>query len=464
VTFAGERFSGEDSAKALSRALEKYQEVLGIEGENSEALGGWFGKKQCHPFLWRISNHRISAAAGAAGGGFFFFFFFLYSGQVMWVSATKELDSLRKTQLLNQSIEFFQRAVAIEQGDGRLHFNLGQSLGELAEICQDGDQIPQAQALLDRGLFPFRYFLDWLYSPSWMVVAMAEVLRAADLHQTELQGSELAEEDREEVREDLVDALLSLATLSANLASLVTEVAQSSALFTSASQVIERALGAGGDKARPEILIKSGQIFVQMAEQEQRLTGVVNTQTFEAAFARFSEALTSEYVSPVEGLCERGDALHTFATTMFDLAASGGVTSPGDLAQIQLIGVTRLEQAQKDYETAVQLEPETPSIFSKLGDTMLLLWKSLPQERRDPTLPQRAIEAYTRSMNVPFKRNEDPDTLYGLAAVYTLLGNVEESRRWLLRWKAKGGVGAMVLRDGDFASLHSQDWFKSEFA
>lgn len=303
-------------------------------------------------------------------------------------------------------------------------------------------------------------------SPSLSSVARGEFLQAANLHQGEIQGmgADVAEEDREEVREDLVDALLSLATSTAGLATIATTLDESGRLFGLASQVIDQALTAAGEKGRPEVLITAGQILVKLAEHEQRLTGNVNNQTFDAACARFTEALASEHVSPVEGLCERGDALHAHATALMELATGGRVTGEGDLAQLQQLVVGRLEQARKDYETALQLEPDTPSIFSKLGDTLVLRWKAAsPAERGDPALAQKAIEAYMRSMNVPFKRNEDPDTLYGLAVIHTLTGDTERARQWLLQWKSKGGQGAEVLRDPDFAPLHAQEWFAKAF-
>lgn len=79
----------------------------------------------------------------------------LSSGQVMWVSATKEAANVaKKVELLQRSVGFFQQAVGIAPADGRLHFNLGQSLGELAEISLEAEQAQQAQTHYEQGKEP----------------------------------------------------------------------------------------------------------------------------------------------------------------------------------------------------------------------------------------------------------------------------------------------------------------------
>ena len=266
------------------------------------------------------------------------------------------------------------------------------------------------------------------------------------------------DEDREAVREDLVDSLLAAAQASADLALLCPDPQQ--VLFPGAHQHLQRCADVASAKSLPEVFITWGQVLVKQAEHQAKITGQVDTAIFEAAVAKISEALVSEHVNPVQGLCERGDALFSFASALTDLANRGQVAAD-QLPAMQQLALSRLDQARKDYETAVQLEPETPSIFSKLGDTLFLRWRAQPSDLAPLTA---AVQAYHRSMNVPFKRHEDPDTIYNMAAALAILGNSQECCQLLRRWKTKTSTPQDILSDPDFASVREADWFKKEFA
>ena len=78
----------------------------------------------------------------------------------MWTLATKEVSDLgKKMQDLTRSVRYFEQAAAVEQGDGRTHFNLGQSLVEMAELFEEAGQLQQACAHCEQGQLNFSVFL-----------------------------------------------------------------------------------------------------------------------------------------------------------------------------------------------------------------------------------------------------------------------------------------------------------------
>lgn len=203
------------------------------------------------------------------------------------------------------------------------------------------------------------------------------------------------------------------------LASLVNNVEQSNQFFNIAFQRLNTLFQMDVNKTRPDILIAWGELIQAQAEYQFRTMGVIVPLAFDTAISKVSEALLSEYVEPVEGLCSRGDMYYSQSNCElehFKKVGSMEGVNPDTIAQHLL---EKLEKAEKDYKTALELEPDFPSIISSLGDVYLLRYRIL----QNPDLLRNAITYYQKSMSIPFKKYEDPDTLYNLACAESLLGN-----------------------------------------
>jgi len=221
--------------------------------------------------------------------------------------------------------------------------------------------------------------------------------------------------------EDVVDSCTSLASAVCERASIFQEHERGTHLYNLAKEKLERVLGIEILKNHPEVLIVLGEILQSQGEYDFQLLGAISHRLFEMGFEWISRALLSEDVNPVQGLCARADLLFSYSNILVDVFLTGKPIDSISRESVPQITSEKLSQAQKDLETALQLEPESPPVFSKIGDLHFLLWRIAS----DPSLLNSAADYYLKSMNVPFKRNEDPDTLYNLAALESLRGNPE---------------------------------------
>jgi len=408
----GERALGEEAQKLLKRAFDKYTQILTMTPNSADAIFGL--------------------------------------GQVLWNVALKETDPQKKRNFLETSITHFTRASELDPSEGRTFFNLGQSFSELGSMMADQN--------------PTEAF-------AWYEKAAAAFENAYQLHQKEFNNEVVKEEDRNEIISDAIDTLISLSESCSEAASLTQNFDQSENLFRTSLAKLAQALeldNLNQEKTHPEIQLAAGSSITLRAEHHFKLTANVNHQLFEEAIFKFSEALMSEYVNPVQGLCDRGDTYVSYAILMVENFTKFGFVNdlPSGDNQENLIGfiMEKLEKSQRDYETALQLEPEYPSILAKLGDVFLLRWRVVPKEGE---LLKTASQYYVRSMNVPFKRNEDPDTLYSLAIVCALAGNFQVCREWLAKWKSKNLTPQEIneaINDPDFNSVKNEPWFNTLFS
>jgi len=476
----GERYGdGEKSKRFYERASEMYAKAHELNKSDSDCLYNW--------------------------------------GRVLFVLIQylpKRCPAITKLKLIDNSIDKFRRALALDGKNADAMFNLGQALNTRAETVQDVDEIEDGYSQAALAVQEAISILEEAYAlqeqeivPDMPQMENMKLDDKGEEHEGHSHGhdhdhshaDDQKPTHREEIGSDeaaasttvtevipttaytLVDTLVATANALSTMASMLANYEKALSLFDNAKEKLSQAEKWLSQASREnekeyqqaviQISLQHAQTLGLLADRTMTASGQVDDKTYALALEKLDFITTKVDTRHCEAMCDRGDILSQYAQAKQQSFIRSGRKLDGDPSGKEVWQL--FSQASKSFQGALEIEAKNTNILRKLGDISLVR-AQLPMavaERNKLQLLKNAEFYYKQVLE------SDKEDVYGAWLGWAVSawaqsewckvpGKHAEAEKIIKMWMKRGGDEEIIqdaYEESDGYPKPFIDWVMSEF-